>query len=77
MYNKAKISFVLQDYLGACIVFTAAVSSITSGLYGYVSPAIVGLAIAYALMVIAHYSIVDCPWLSFHAKPYRMMKIIT
>ena len=51
MTYQPKIAFVLQDYLGAGIVFTASACSVTSGIYGIVSPGIVGLAVAYALMV--------------------------
>ena len=40
-----------QDILGMIIVFTASVCSITSCLYGYTTPPLAGLAIAYAIMV--------------------------
>ena len=41
----------VQNYLSACVVFLATVSSMTSGLYGSVTPAMVGLSIAYAINV--------------------------
>ena len=41
----------LQDFLGAVVVLVSCVCSITSGIYGYASASVVGLAIAYAVMV--------------------------
>ena len=41
----------MQNFLSACVVFFATVSSMTSGLYGNVTPAMVGLSIAYAINV--------------------------
>ncbi len=40
-----------QDYIGALIVFAAAVCTVTVGILGHISSGLVGLAIAYALMV--------------------------
>ena len=42
---------VFQDYLGACIVLAAGVCSITAGILGHISPSVVGLAVAYAIIV--------------------------
>ena len=44
-------TFSVQNYLSACIVFFAAVSSVTAGLHGNATPAMVGLSIAYAINV--------------------------
>jgi len=41
----------LQEYIGACVVLIAAVTSITSCLYSKLSSGLVGLGLTYALMV--------------------------
>lgn len=41
----------LQEYIGACVVLIAAVTSITSCLYRNLSSGLVGLGLTYALMV--------------------------
>jgi hypothetical protein len=41
----------MQDILGACILLIACLASITSCLYGHVESEMVGLVIAYAIMV--------------------------
>ncbi len=47
----------LQDYLGALIVFAAAVATVTVGIMGHISSGLVGLAIAYALMVRTYFPV--------------------
>uniref|UniRef100_A0A3Q2PBX8 ATP-binding cassette, sub-family C (CFTR/MRP), member 8 n=1 Tax=Fundulus heteroclitus TaxID=8078 RepID=A0A3Q2PBX8_FUNHE len=42
---------VRMEYVGACVVLVAAVSSITNSLYNQLSPGLVGLGLTYALMV--------------------------
>ncbi|NXQ98503.1 ABCC8 protein, partial [Sagittarius serpentarius] len=41
----------LEEYIGACVVLIAAVTSITSCLYSKLSSGLVGLGLTYALMV--------------------------
>lgn len=41
----------LQEYIGACVVLIAAVTSITSCLYNKITSGLVGLGLTYALMV--------------------------
>ena len=42
---------VRLDYLGAIIVFVSSICSIVSGIHGGASPGVVGLAVAYAIMI--------------------------
>lgn len=46
--------YLLQEYIGACIVLIAAVASITNSLYNHLSTGLVGLGLTYALMVRTH-----------------------
>lgn len=44
-------SCLFQDHLGAAVVFSAAVCTVTMASHGYINSGMVGLGIAYALMV--------------------------
>ena len=44
------------DMLGACIVLAASVCAITSCLVGHIEPGMVGLVIAYAIMISAYFN---------------------